>query len=124
MVEEQSPESIICPKCSIDNKSNSKFCRECGTPLTGSEPSNRKPVTPHKKEDPVESLKESGKEIMEGIGGFIDKATSGLEGEGKAHETAPGDGLSINGMITEERAGFSGQTSGSRPLPHWKMINW
>ena len=111
MVEEQSPDSIICPKCSTDNKSNSKFCRECGTPLTGSEPSNRKPVTPHKKEDPVESLKESGKEIMEGIGGFIDKATAGLEGERKAHETAPGDDLSINGMITEERAGFSGQTS-------------
>lgn len=59
-----------------------------------------------KKDDPVESLMGTGKDLMEGIGGFIDKATGGHE-EG----SSPGDGLSINGMITEERVGFSGNHS-------------
>ncbi|MDD1774268.1 MAG: SHOCT domain-containing protein [Methanobacterium sp.] len=123
-----------CPKCSTTNSPENKFCKECGTPLPdesevtaetqnqnleeiqGSKSStskeskikistNKKATT--KKEDPVESLMDTGKDIMEGIGGFINKAT-------ESHETgpsSPGDGLSINGMITEERVGFSGQHS-------------
>ncbi|MCE5214597.1 MAG: zinc ribbon domain-containing protein [Methanobacterium sp.] len=102
MVEEQSPASNICPKCSTDNNSSSRFCKECGTPQTEDTTTIRKPVTPHKREDPMESLKESDKGIMEDIGGFIDKATSSLEGERESHESTPGDGLSINEMITEE----------------------
>lgn len=122
-----------CPKCSTTNSPDNKFCKECGTPLPdeseitaetqnqnleeiqGSKSNTSKESEieisnskkSNKKEDPVESLMDTGKDIMEGIGGFINKATESRETE----SYSPGDGLSINGMISEERVGFSGQHS-------------
>lgn len=93
-MEELTAEKSVSTEPETSEDSNIKIARDKGT------------SKPHKKEDPVEGLMDTGKEIMEGIGGFIDKATGAQD-----REANTGDGRSINGMITEERVGFSGQHS-------------
>lgn len=45
---------IQCPKCSYDNPSDSKYCKECATPLPSSEEA---PVSHTKTlETPIEEL--------------------------------------------------------------------
>ena len=81
---------IICSNCSARLPKNVHFCTECGTkidsntandqnesnssnPLNQSNSSFRKSEDPI--DDPIESLKESGKDFMRDIGGFLNKAS-------------------------------------------------
>lgn len=84
-----------CPKCYADVAPGVRFCTECGTSLeaktktgpTSSDISRELKkrreekgtiITPET-EDAVESVMESGKGFMKGVGGFLNKASSSLE---------------------------------------------
>lgn len=90
-----STQETICPKCYTEVPPGTQFCTECGTSLeakaktgpTSSDISRELKkrreekgtiVTPET-EDAVESVMESGRGFMKGVGGFLNKASSSLE---------------------------------------------
>jgi predicted amidophosphoribosyltransferase len=67
--------NTICPHCSANIPNNVKFCTECGSSIENSSsasPSNQQPRTVDN--DPVESIKESGKDFMNEISSLFNKA--------------------------------------------------
>lgn len=62
--------NIICPNCSTSLPPNSKFCPECGTPIQ--ENTNQRITN----EDPIESIKTSGKEFMNEVGSLFQSVAS------------------------------------------------
>lgn len=85
-------DEIICSNCSARLPKNVSFCTECGTKIeentihSGTESNSSTPMnqidhTLNKSsnkpiDDPLESLKESGKDFMRDIGGFLNKAST------------------------------------------------
>ena len=81
---------LICPKCSVPLPKNVRFCTECGSKIEEDrnyteEKQNssniNNPVNipyPDKQpiDDPIDSLKESSKDFVRDIGGFLNKASS------------------------------------------------
>jgi predicted amidophosphoribosyltransferase len=69
---------LICPKCSASLPNNAQFCTECGTPIV--KPAHNTTTTQRStnptiaNEDPIESLKESGKDFMNEIGSLFQNA--------------------------------------------------
>lgn len=92
----------ICPNCSAQLPPNVKFCTKCGTKLekstdpteTGQKeghnvenstpPPYNRPTNPSPN-DPVESLKESGKDLVKDVNNFFNKST----GNRSRHQYCP-----------------------------------
>jgi predicted amidophosphoribosyltransferase len=68
-------QNIICPSCSAQIPNSVKFCTECGSSIESNSspnPSNQQSITVNN--DPVESIKESGKDFMNEISSLFNKA--------------------------------------------------
>ena len=66
--------NTICPNCSAQIPNNVKFCTECGSHIENNSspnPSNQRPRTVDN--DPVKSIKESGKDFMNEISSLFNK---------------------------------------------------
>ncbi|MCE7698420.1 MAG: zinc ribbon domain-containing protein, partial [Methanobacterium paludis] len=71
-------QNVICPGCSAELPAGSRFCTNCGSkieqvPVSGSMTQNM-PVS----DETVESVKETGKGLLKGMGGFLDKAAASI----------------------------------------------
>ena len=69
--------NIICPNCSAQIPNNVKFCTECGSStekLLIVNPTQQRPRTVDN--DPVESIKESGKDFMNEISSLFNKTSN------------------------------------------------
>jgi DNA-directed RNA polymerase subunit RPC12/RpoP len=73
---------VTCPKCGTELPSNAGFCTECGCEIS--------PQTVQEKvqldDDPVDSVKKTGKGFLRGVGGFLDKAAASID---DATQTGP-----------------------------------
>lgn len=80
--------NLICPNCSAPLPANIRFCTECGAKIEENADKTdqnvsieNKPYTPNQNPvdgpitDPIESLKESGKDFMRDIGDFFNKVS-------------------------------------------------
>ncbi len=72
-----SNQDIICPKCSSQLPAGTRFCTDCGTKFNQISHSDST-VMPNDliSVDTVETVKETGKDIMKGVGGLFNKASS------------------------------------------------
>ncbi len=71
-------QEIICPKCSAKLPAGTRFCTDCGTKFEQISHSNSavKSQNGLVSDNTVETVKETGKDIMKGVGGLFNKATS------------------------------------------------
>jgi predicted amidophosphoribosyltransferase len=70
-------QNTICPHCYAQIPNNVKFCTECGSSIENNSsptPSHQRPRTVDN--DPVESIKESGKDLMNEISSLFNKGNS------------------------------------------------
>ena len=72
-------QKIICPGCSAELPAGTRFCTDCGSkieqvPVSGSVTQNV-PVS----DETVESIKKTGKGLLKGMGGFLDKAAASID---------------------------------------------
>ncbi len=72
-------QKIICPGCSAELPAGSRFCTDCGSkieqvPVSGSLTQNM-PVS----DETVESVKKTGRGLLKGMGGFLDKAAASID---------------------------------------------
>lgn len=65
-------QEIICPKCSAELPAGTRFCTSCGTKFEQISESQNDFIS----DDTVETVKETSKDIMKGVGGLFNKATS------------------------------------------------
>ena len=65
------PNQLICPNCSTSLPNNVRFCKKCGIEIESNP--NAKSNDPIN--DQIESLRESGKDFVQEIGGFFNKGS-------------------------------------------------
>ena len=75
-------QEAVCPQCSAKFPSGTKFCTECGCEIS--------PMAVQEKiqldDDHVDSMKETGKYFLRGVGNFLDKAAASID---DATQTGP-----------------------------------
>ncbi|MGP8190242.1 MAG: zinc ribbon domain-containing protein [Methanobacterium sp.] len=65
------PNQLICPNCSTQLPKNVRFCNKCGTKIESNpNAKSNEPIN-----DQIESLRESGKDFVQEIGGFFNKGS-------------------------------------------------
>ena len=71
-------QEIICPKCSAQLPSGTRFCTDCGTKFDQISPydPSMNPQNDLISDDTVETVKETSKDIIKGVGGLFNKASS------------------------------------------------
>ena len=72
-------QNIICAHCSAQIPNNVKFCTECGSPIEhnlSDSSSYQRTITRNVDNDPLESIKESGKDFMNEISSIFNKGNS------------------------------------------------
>ncbi|MDY9924319.1 zinc ribbon domain-containing protein [Methanobacterium sp.] len=69
-----------CPNCNAKISSEKKFCTNCGESFEVKTESNN-PILKNSVnvDDTIDSLKSSGKGLMKGMGGFLDKAATSID---------------------------------------------
>lgn len=71
-IAQESPKEVICPKCSKKLPSNIKFCTDCGTNIkqpVSSRKSHNDPII----DETIESIKDTGKDLMKEASGLFKK---------------------------------------------------
>lgn len=70
----------LCPNCNAKISPEKKFCTSCGESLEEKTESNN-PILKNSVnvDDTIDSLKSSGKGLMKGMGGFLDKAAASID---------------------------------------------
>lgn len=81
-----------CPKCNVDNEPGLKFCTECGTSLEAKKSYENVNISEELKkrreregksippqDETLDTLVTSGKGLMKGLGGFLDKTAAELD---------------------------------------------
>jgi len=70
----------ICSNCNAKISPEKKFCTNCGESFEEKTESNN-PISKNsiKVDDTLDSLKSSGKGLMKGMGGFLDKAAASID---------------------------------------------
>lgn len=75
-------QDVFCPECSAKVPPGTRFCTECGCEIS--------PQTVQEKiqldDDPIDSVKKTGKGFLRGVGGFLDKAAASID---DATQTGP-----------------------------------
>ncbi|KAF5036534.1 Double zinc ribbon [anaerobic digester metagenome] len=71
-------QATTCPKCYADVPPGTTFCTECGTSIKVTNVSNAARNNPVKG-DTVDNVVESGKGLMKGLGGFLNKAAESID---------------------------------------------
>jgi predicted amidophosphoribosyltransferase len=107
-----------CPECQAEMPPGTRFCTECGTSLGEKAPTNagtgqelKKPRETGKKTGPVDetidSVVESGKGLMKGLGGFLNKTAEDLDKNlkhaGKSSQNSKGGRKPIKPPIKKEK---------------------
>ena len=106
-----------CPKCYTEVEAGETFCTECGTSLTVKKnassaninqelkrkrESSGRTIPP--KDDTLDSVVESGKGLMKGLGGFINKAASEVDKNlNQSSKSGSSSNKNINAMIQKRR---------------------
>ena len=71
---------IKCPSCETEISPGKKFCTKCGKSLVvNSNKSNNLTTHSPQNDATLETLKTSGKGLMKGLGGFLDKTASTID---------------------------------------------
>lgn len=96
------PEEIKCPKCSKTLPANTKFCTDCGTKIEGLRTAPTVPAKELPSDDPIDSLKETGNELMKGVGGLFGKSKS-KSGGGLFDKVSSTVNDTVSGMTKENR---------------------
>jgi rRNA maturation endonuclease Nob1 len=73
-------EEIKCPKCSKSLPVNSKFCTDCGIKIGQLKTVQTIDAKNLPSDDPLDSIKETGNELMKGVGGLFGKSKSKSKG--------------------------------------------
>lgn len=68
---DENPKEVICPKCSKKNPVNTKFCTDCGTRI--GQPVSNKKTHDDPIDETIESLKDTGKDLMKEATGLLKK---------------------------------------------------
>jgi rRNA maturation endonuclease Nob1 len=127
-------QNVVCPKCHVEISADLKFCEKCGTKIEHINTSNQQTTCPKcfsdvateekfctvcgsslevKKNDSsanngyeqtLDSVVESGKGLMNGLGGFLNKAVTEIDNN-LNHSGMSGNrsSKSINKMLQERR---------------------
>lgn len=74
------PDLKLCPNCNTGISPEKKFCTSCGESFEEKTESNN-PILKNSVnvDDTIDSLKSSGKGLMKGMGGFLDKAAASID---------------------------------------------
>lgn len=76
----ESSDVSICPDCNSEIPPGKKFCTNCGKSLeTGTDSGSSSTKNSINVDDSFNSLKESGKGLMKGMGGFLDKTAAKID---------------------------------------------
>ena len=90
-----------CPKCFEEIPNGEKFCTICGTSL---EVKNNESSSDIGHEKTINSVVKSGKGLMNGLGGFLNKATSGIEkNSNQTRKSGNNSNDSINELLQKRR---------------------
>jgi len=105
-----------CPKCYEEVAAGETFCTKCGTSLTMKKTassaninqelkkqreSNGRNIPPS--DETLDSVVKTGKGLMKGLGGFLDKATSGIDKNLQSNKSGSSSNKNINERIKQRR---------------------
>jgi hypothetical protein len=102
-----------CPKCYAEVTAGETFCTECGTSIASKRTASSANINQELKrqrelsgknspplDETFDSVLKSGKGLMKGLGGFLDKAASGLDKNlNQSNKTQSVPSKNINEMI-------------------------
>jgi predicted amidophosphoribosyltransferase len=111
-----SDQATTCPKCFADVEPGLRFCTECGTSLVVQDNSSSsineklrqrreaegKSVPP--RDETLDTVVESGKGLMKGLGGFVNKAAKSIENNRQSSATK--GIMSSNTTRNDENLGY------------------
>ena len=114
---ESSSNHTTCPKCYADVKDGETFCTECGTSLTAKKIASNANINQELKkkressgrnipptDETLDSVLKTGKGLMKGLGGFLDKATSGIDKNlNQSNKTGNSSNTNFNEMSQKPR---------------------
>ena len=115
---ESSSQNATCPKCYTDVKEGETFCTECGTSLTVKKTASHANINQELKkkressgrnvppaDETLDSVVKSGKGLMKGLGGFLDKAAAGIDKNlNQSNKSGTSSNKNINEMLQKRRA--------------------
>ena len=91
----KSSDVIICPDCNSEIPPGKKFCTNCGKSLeTGTDPGSSSSKNYINVDDSLNSLKKSGKGLMKGMGGFLDKTAAKIDDSVNKKESSSNESIS------------------------------
>jgi rRNA maturation endonuclease Nob1 len=93
---------IECPSCHAEIASDKKFCTKCGTSLTLESDSNHHTNNNQDLDKNIDTIKTSGKELMKGLGGILDKTAATLD-EKLAQQKSSPTSKEINEKLRKKR---------------------
>ena len=89
---ESTANHTTCPKCYVEVACGEMFCTECGTSLEVKKSASKANIDEELRkrreadgrtipptDETLDSVVKSGKGLMKGLGGFLDKAASGID---------------------------------------------
>ena len=80
---------IECPSCNAQIDSNKKFCTKCGTSLTLNPNNNHQTKNNPELDKNIDNFKTSGKDLMKGLGGFLDKTAASIDEKLTQQKSSP-----------------------------------
>ena len=105
-----------CPKCYEEVAAGETFCTKCGTSLKMKKSSSNANINQELKkqresngrnippaDETLDSVVKTGKGLMKGLGGFLDKAASGIDKNLQSNKSGPSSNKNINERLQKRR---------------------